>query len=146
MITFFVPGIPQPGGSKRGFFIPKMKRVVIVDANEKKVKPWRQSVVDAARAVHVHPPLREPIRLCVRFVMPRPQHHFRTGKHKGELKPDAPNWHTKKPDATKLLRSLEDALTGIVWADDAQICEQMVEKVYGDNPGADVTIRYAHKA
>jgi hypothetical protein len=27
LATFFVPGIPQPGGSKRGLLHPKLKRV-----------------------------------------------------------------------------------------------------------------------
>jgi Holliday junction resolvase RusA-like endonuclease len=38
------------------------------------------------------------------------------------------------PDATKLLRGLEDALTGVVWHDDAQIVSQHVEKRYALGP------------
>ena len=43
--------------------------------------------------------------------------------------------------ATKLIRAVEDALTGIVWRDDAQVAVQKVAKVYGDEPqGAVITI------
>ena len=36
-----------------------------------------------------------------------------------------------KPDLSKLIRSTEDAMTGIVYADDAQIVEMTVKKHYG---------------
>lgn len=48
--------------------------------------------------------------------------------------------HTVKPDATKLWRSTEDALTGIAWRDDAQISVQVVEKRYGSQSGALIQI------
>jgi len=28
---FFVPGIPRPGGSKKGFYIKKINRVVVTE-------------------------------------------------------------------------------------------------------------------
>jgi Holliday junction resolvase RusA-like endonuclease len=39
---------------------------------------------------------------------------------------------TVKPDLTKLLRAVEDALTGVVWRDDSQIIHQVVNKEYAD--------------
>ncbi len=69
--------------------------------------------------------------------MPRPKAHSRKD---GVLKDDAPNWHANKPDATKLLRSLEDALTGVLWIDDSRIVRQQVKKIYGARPGADVEV------
>jgi Holliday junction resolvase RusA-like endonuclease len=50
---------------------------------------------------------------------------------------------TNPPDATKLLRSTEDALTGIVWKDDKLIVDQLVSKNYqrpGIYPGAKITV------
>lgn len=137
-ITFFVHGVPRPGGSKKGFFNPKTKRVIIVDASNN--KPWRESVRHAALATGSGM-LSGPLSVTVTFYMPRPQSHFRTGKHAGELKADAPQYHDKMPDATKLWRSTEDALTGVLWKDDAQIAVQKVEKRYAnDHPGASVTV------
>ena len=48
------------------------------------------------------------------------------------MKGSAPFYHTTKPDALKLARSTEDALTGIVWADDAQTAVLEISKRYAD--------------
>jgi Holliday junction resolvase RusA-like endonuclease len=134
-IVFQVHGIPAPGGSKRGFYSPKLGRVLLVEAC-KRTSPWRALVSDAAAQAHPGPPLDGPLRLEVEFILPRPKNH--TGKR--GLKDWAPTHHTSAPDATKLLRSTEDALKGIAWRDDAQVAEQFVSKRYGDRPGAAVRI------
>jgi Holliday junction resolvase RusA-like endonuclease len=137
ILDLFVPGIPAPGGSKRGFYNHKTRRVIIVD-DAKRNKPWRESVMWAARAAMRRSPVESPVAVQVTFVMPRPKHHFR-GKARS-LRGDAPGLHTKKPDATKLWRAAEDALTGIVWLDDAQVAEQEVRKVYGETPGMRIVV------
>lgn len=134
-IVFQVHGVPAPGGSKRGFYSPKLKRVIITE-DCKRSRPWRALVSDAALAVHQGPPLAGPLRLEVEFVLPRPKHH--TGAR--GLKASAPHHHTSAPDATKLLRSTEDALKGIAWTDDAQVAVQAVSKRYGERPGALVRV------
>lgn len=139
--TFFVPGIAKTAGSKRAFYNKKLGRAMIVDACDN--KDWKTAVGWYARSVWTGPPTEQPVSLTVRFVMRRPKDHYGTGKNAGTLKPGAPEWHTSKPDSTKLLRCLEDALTGIIWKDDAQICQQFVSKTYGDTPGAMVTIESA---
>ena len=129
-VKFFVPGIPAPGGSKTIFF-NKMTGKPIVAPACKRTKDWSSHVRFAAlEAVEGRPPYNGPVRLGIDFVMPRPKSHFRTGKHAGELKPDAPQWHTKAPDTTKLIRSTEDALKGICWRDDSQVCWQIAVKFY----------------
>jgi Holliday junction resolvase RusA-like endonuclease len=59
------------------------------------------------------------------------------------LKPNAPYYHTNAPDATKLIRSTEDALKKLVWQDDSQVCLQIISKTYEDKPGALITIEEA---
>lgn len=134
-IKFFVAGIPRPGGSKRhvggGRIIESCKHTA----------GWREAVAWAARNYHDGPLLDGPLRVRLEFVMPRPKAHYGTGKRAGELKTTAPAYHTTKPDTTKLIRSTEDALTHVVWKDDALIAEQQASKVYGDKPGAWVTIK-----
>lgn len=134
-IAFQVHGIPAPGGSKRGFYSPKLKRVIITEDCAKS-RPWRALVSDAALQAHQGPPLEGPLRLEVEFVFMRPKNH--TGKR--GLKAWAPHFHTSAPDATKLLRSTEDALKGICWGDDAQVAQQSVTKRYGERPGAVVRV------
>jgi Holliday junction resolvase RusA-like endonuclease len=49
------------------------------------------------------------------------------------LRDDAPKTKASKPDLTKLIRSTEDALTGIAWNDDASVVHQVARKLYCDN-------------
>jgi Holliday junction resolvase RusA-like endonuclease len=72
-----------------------------------------------------------PVGLAVVFHLRRPKGHFGTGRNADRVKASSPAWPCVKPDCTKLLRGVEDAMTGIVWRDDAQVVEQMVSKVYG---------------
>jgi len=141
-IEFFAPGIPRPGGSKKGFVNPKTGRVMIVKAGGQNEENWRQAVAYAAmRAMDGRPPLDGPVSLTVTFVLPRPKYHYHASKRlAGELRQDAPGYHVKAPDRTKLMRSTEDAMTGIVYRDDSQVCTGNVEKRYGSQPGAVIAI------
>lgn len=140
-IEFFVPGIPAPGGSKRFVgFGKRTGRAILIDAAGQRNKDWRSAVGWAAREVFKGELLRGPLSVRMSFIMPRPKAHFHQGKkRKGELREDAPQVHTSKPDALKLGRSTEDALTGIVWADDSQTCELTLTKRYG-TPGCSIVI------
>lgn len=130
-ITFEVLGKPEPAGSKRAFFKAGMKRPIVTEDNTRS-KPWKIIVASTALA-ELHgattPVFIGPVKLGVTFHLSRPLgHHGKKG-----LRPSAPRWPTVKPDTTKLLRCLEDALTGIMWRDDAQIVVQHVSKVYSDS-------------
>lgn len=142
VISFFVPGIPAPGGSKKGFVNPKTGHVVIVD-DAKYNKDWRKTVSAEAfahlQSINITTPMRCPLRVNVCFCLPRPKGHYRTGKNVGLLRRGSPVYHTIRPDATKLWRSTEDALTGIAWYDDAQIVSQRVRKTY-TNPQLDMRL------
>ena len=134
-ITFWAPGIPQPGGSKKAFYNPKAGRAYVVE-DAKKNKPWRATVQAFAMDAHQGKPLEGPLVVEVVMVMPRPAGHFGT---KG-VRPGAPRFPAVRPDASKLWRSTEDALSGILWRDDSQIVDQHVRKIYGEKPGALITV------
>jgi Holliday junction resolvase RusA-like endonuclease len=100
-------------------------------------KEWRSVVALVGREIMMgRAPFTAALALRVTFVRPRPKVHYGA---RG-IKASAPQSPTTKPDATKLLRALEDALTGICWIDDAQIVAQLVRKVYGAEPGAFVEV------
>lgn len=138
-ITIRVVGNPRPGGSKRAFTPKGWTRPVITEDCAKS-KEWRTDVKRAAsEAMNGRMMLEGALSLCVVFLLPRPKGHF--GKR--GLRASAPSYPVTKPDATKLLRSTEDALTGIVWRDDAQIIHQIVRKEYagpGQTIGAIITV------
>lgn len=137
---FRVYGDPKPGGSKRAFVNRKTGRAVIVDAC-KKNKQWRDSVATAAVEAYQGEPLTGPIKLAIIFYRARPKSHYGTGRNAGVCKATAPEFPTTRPDATKLLRSTEDALTGILWRDDSQIVQQRVWKQYSPRPGALIALQ-----
>ena len=58
------------------------------------------------------------------------------------LKPSAPAHHIKTPDLIKLARAVEDAMKGIIYQDDSQVCREHLSKVYADDgrTGVDVIV------
>src|SRR5437867_2655341 len=81
-----------------------------------------------SRAMTARPLIDDAVSLDVTFYRPRPKNHYGS---KG-LRPSAPDYPTTKPDRGKTLRAVEDALTGVVWRDDAQVCDGPVRKRYGE--------------
>jgi Holliday junction resolvase RusA-like endonuclease len=144
-LEFTCLGVPQPAGSKTGFHNKQTGRTWVVDA-AKKSKPWKLEVASAARAAMLAQGatgegllLNGPLTLDVSFHMPRPKGHFGA---RG-LRPSAPDYPTTRPDVTKLLRAVEDALTGVVWRDDAQVIFQYARKLYGEPARVEVAIHSA---
>lgn len=141
-VCFTVYGTPAPAGSKRGFYNANARRVIITDDNAKS-RPWKALVSDAAiEATGAGPLLTGPLELVVRFYMPRPKGH----QGARGLRPSAPSHPAVKPDTTKLLRAVEDALTGLVYKDDAQICEQHVFKAYGEPARCEIGVFQINEA
>ena len=155
MIEFFVPGIPRPGGSKTAMPIygrsghavttltsaGKHRPVLRYVDDAKGNKEWRAAVAGHARQKYgAQQPMVGPLSIRVVFWMPRPKGHFGTGRNAGTVKAGAPTFPAFKPDCTKLMRSTEDALKGILWEDDSQIVHQEIDKMYGDEPGASIEV------
>lgn len=133
-IAFTVLGLPQPGGSKRGFPIRRPNGTIGVamsDANPKAAS-WKRAVAEVARQAYTGPLLDGPLSVSMIFYVPRPKGHYGTGRNAGEVRSSAPEYPTVKPDVLKLCRSTEDALTGILWRDDAQTVDLRCRKRYGE--------------
>ena len=144
-LTFTAIGRPQPAGSKRAFPIRRGGVVTGVATTEDNLKsrPWKDSV--AAAAMDALPAGRDelltgPLELTIDFYLARPAGHYGSGRNREIVKASAPAWPTTRPDATKLTRAVEDALTGLVWRDDAQVVLQVVRKLYGTPERAEVTV------
>ncbi len=143
IIQFSVCGKPATAGSKRAFPFKRKggKLGVRMTADDPNTLLWRNAVAAAAHEVYNGPLLTGAIHLTVGFMFPRPKGHFGTGRNAGKLKASAPDDHTQKPDCDKLLRAVGDALTGVVWRDDSQVCYISTGKVWGERYRTEVTIK-----
>ena len=144
LVTIRVLGEPQPGGSKNAMGVKRNGRYLtypngapvinVFDASAHG-KEWRKTVASygriAMRGAELEV-LREAIIVEADLYIPRPNGHYRTGKNAHLLRAGAPAYPGSKPDLTKLWRSTEDALTGIVWEADEAIVGQRVSKRYAD--------------
>ena len=136
--TFTVLGKPAPQGSKR-----HVGRGVMVESS-KRCKPWRQDVRHTAldlRPDDWYANMDAAIALSVVFVFARPKSHFRAN---GQLKPSAPAHCTGRiGDVSKLVRAVEDAMTGIIYNDDAQIISLIAHRRFANDreqPCAIITV------
>jgi crossover junction endodeoxyribonuclease RusA len=138
MITFTAYGTPAPKGSTKAFFRPGMRFPVVTEDNTH-TRPWAAIVKDAAMQIlYQHSQFDRvfypdgPLSLKIVFYMPRPK-----------SLPKRVLFHTKKPDLDKLVRAIKDALTGVVWTDDAQVMSMSAAKLYaseGDMPRAEIQV------
>ena len=110
MISFTVSGDPiaQPphkistGSGFARAYIPK----------EHPIHGYKQAIQLAAKvAMAGQAPIEGPISLRVWFCIARPKSHSKARR--------ADHNHTQKPDASNMLKGLEDALNGICWVDDS---------------------------
>jgi Holliday junction resolvase RusA-like endonuclease len=148
LVELMIPGKPETAGSKRAF-TPLDKdgnpyrskttgRIVtnVVDDN-KKSRGFKNTVAAIAQEAWWSDGHRGPVTdalvVVISFYLARPKGHYGTGRNSEKLKPSAPARPTKKPDVLKLARAVEDALTGIIYADDAQIVDEHIHKYYADD-------------
>ena len=135
MIAFTVYGVASGMGSKRAFVPKGWTRPIITDSN-RNLKSWQSLVADAASQAIAQRPdwqiLEGGVRLSLAFYLPRPKSLAK--------KITA---HLKAPDCSKLIRSTEDAMSGIVYRDDSQVVELVAGKYYTgttDSPHVNVKV------
>ena len=87
---------------------------------------WRTLIGFSAKQAGCTP-VDGPIIISMRFRLKRPK----------TVKRERP---TVPPDLDKLVRGVNDALTGIAFIDDSQIVSITTTKEYSDIPGVDITV------
>ena len=129
-IQFTVLGVAQPQGSTRAF-IPKGWNRAIITSDNPKNKSWRQETSNEAMiAMQGKPMMEGPVELIADFYFDKPKSTKKSVVHK-----------ITKPDVSKLARSCEDAMTGIVYKDDSQIVSETVRKHFGLPARAVIQVR-----
>jgi len=126
-LEFFVAGEPIPKGSMKGFVA---KGRAILTHDNKRSRPWATTITLMAQAHRQLPLWAGPLRVDLTFNMPKPQ-----GLPKRRY-----SWAIRKPDKDKLERLVKDALTKVIYRDDAQIVDGRVIKRYSDQPGVLIQI------
>lgn len=86
-------------------------------------------------------PLSGPLCVDVHLFFGRPKNHFGTGRNAAKLKETAPIWHTSRPDRDNLDKLVLDALSGVFWRDDAQVCAGEIIKQYSERPRTEIFIK-----
>lgn len=145
IVAFRVFGTPASQGSKVSFVSKHARRrdgkhFVVTKEDDKRLRSWRDHVAYQARQSYDGELLSGPLRMETVFTIPRPKHHFKSGDTTRGLRANAPEWCSKKPDSFKLCRAVEDALSGVVYHDDAQIAHHVITRKYGAPCGVSVTI------
>lgn len=103
------------------------------------VQAWKQQVNLACRLAFAGlEPMQGPVMLSVTFIMPRPKKMCRAHAPAGRV------YHTSKPDTDNLIKAVKDAMTGVAYDDDAQVCCEWSVKFYqakvDDEPRAYVVL------
>lgn len=146
MIQFTVPGIPIPqprakassfGGNTRMYTPTKTPK-----GNSNGIAEFKATVKIMASQVHRGAPMECPLRLRAVFVFPR----TKGLTWKSKPMPRLPYVAKVRNDIDNLIKSLCDAMTGVVWVDDGQVYEATASKFYAagdEQPHVEVTIEAA---
>lgn len=132
MIEFTVYGKPVPKGSTRPWAVmkdgePVLKNgrpVVVTTGDNKGTKNWQRLIAATAQRYVSEKIYDGAVSLEVEFYFMRPA-------SVSEKKRPFP---TVKPDLDKLVRSVGDALKGVIYTEDARIVRLIASKDYGDRP------------
>ena len=135
---FFVPGTPTPKGSWSAIWNPHVQRgrhkggCILVAQNSTAAKAWAKAIKVLARAAKLPREMSGPVGIDILFWL-----------HRAEATNIDWRFRDITPDVDKLERAVLDALTGIAWADDRQVCDAHAIKRYVTEDletGADITI------
>lgn len=127
-IEMYIPGVAIPQGR------PRFRRFkdFVSTYDPKESKQWKKVVSDHAKGRDIQQFDRDlPLCLTITFYLPKPKSVKR-------------QYPTVKPDLDNLTKAIKDALNGICWHDDGQICRLVLTKEYcstGQPPGVWIGVR-----
>lgn len=121
-----VYGIPVAQGRPRAFKTPSGAVRVYDPAAS---KDWKRTVLAQVLPVRPPLPLDEPLGMSLIFYLPRPKSLPRRVRRP-----------VTRPDASNLLKAVEDALLGVVYRDDSLLVDLVVRKYYDPAPGVQILV------
>jgi crossover junction endodeoxyribonuclease RusA len=125
---FEAKGSPQPKGSTRSFVINGR---VVTTSDNPALHTWQKVIRFCAQDWKSGLlPASTPVSIDIIFTLQRPP-SVSAGRRPLPI---------VKPDCDKLARAVLDALSGIVYRDDAQVVDIHARKRYGDTPGIECEV------
>ena len=135
MVTFSVDG--NPVGKQRARYV---KRGNFVSAyTPEKTRTYESLIKESAiKAMGSSEPLETPVTLYLHIRVPIPKS---CTKKRLEAIQNGSEKPIKKPDASNILKSIEDGMNSVVYKDDSQIVNIHVTKVYSSQAGVDICVK-----
>jgi Holliday junction resolvase RusA-like endonuclease len=135
MVTFKVDA--DPVGKQRARYAKRGNFVQTYTPD--KTRNYESLIKEAAiEAMGSSEPLETPVTLYLYIRAPIPKS---LPKKRIEACLNGLEKPIKKPDASNVLKSVEDAMNGVIYKDDSQIVNIHVSKVYSSVSGVDVCIK-----
>ena len=133
LVTFTCAGHPVTQGSKRAFV--RNGRPILVESAGDRLKLWRHVIATSAQqAIPDTGPLDGPLQVHLFFRLTKPASHPKRKR----------TWPigARSLDVDKAARAALDAMTAVVYRDDAQVVRLVVEKDWADGrgPGVEVVV------
>jgi Holliday junction resolvase RusA-like endonuclease len=135
IVNFTVEG--NPVGKQRARYV---KRGNFVSAyTPEKTRTYESLIKEAAiKAMGSSEPLETPVTLYLYIRVPIPKSCTKKSLEAIQNGSEKP---IKKPDASNILKSVEDGMNGVVYKDDSQIVNIHVTKVYSSEAGVDICVK-----
>ena len=135
MITFKVDA--NPVGKQRARYVKRGNFVSTY--TPEKTRTYETLIRDSAiEAMGSSEPLETPVNLYLYIRVPIPKSY---SKKKVEDCLNGLDKPIRKPDASNILKSVEDGMNGVVYKDDSQIVNLHVTKVYSSLAGVDICVK-----
>jgi len=135
MVTFKVD--VDPVGKQRARYAKRGNFVQTYTPD--KTRTYETLIKEAAiEAMGSSEPLETPVSLYLYIRVPIPKSY---SKKKVEACLNGSEQPMKKPDSSNVLKSVEDAMNGVVYVDDCQIINHHITRVYSTQSGVDICIK-----
>ena len=135
MVTFTVDGTPV--GKQRARYSRRGNHVMAY--TPEKTRTYESLIKEKSiEAMGSSEPLETPVTLYLYIRVCAPKSY---SKKRIEACLNGSEQPIKKPDASNILKSVEDGMNGVVYKDDSQIVNIHVTKVYSSEAGVDICVK-----
>ena len=136
MITFTVPCTPVAQPRHRIGRIGGFARAYISKGHA--VHSFKEAVRVCCQKNYFGELITDPVIVRAVFVMDRPKKYNAKKYSPGRL------WYDRQPDIDNFEKSLYDAMTGLIWKNDSQVCDSRSQKYYAavdEHPHVEVCVQ-----